>query len=203
MRSIALSLLAVAWTFSAAAHVTSSGLATLDVDGDKLAYRLTVVATEVDDQGGRLLATAADGDRAAAERVAGFLRDYARFSIAGEACQPGRIAVRGSTAGDDKVLLEMALSCPKSTGTLAIRDDWPEVLGAHFQTVLSVRVPGRPSVEFVFLEDRRSATLDLATEAGTGWFSFVAMGSSTSWAGSITCCSCSPCWRWRAASGRR
>jgi hypothetical protein len=176
MRSIAFSLLAVAWTVSAAAHVTSTGLATLDLDGGKLLYRLTVVATEVDDQGGRLLATAADGDRAAAERVAGFLRDYARFSIAGEACQPGRVAVRGSTAGDDKVFLEMVLACPKSTGTLAIRDDWPEVLGAHFQTVLSVRVPGRPSVEFVFLEDRRAATLDLATAVPAGWFAFIAMG---------------------------
>ena len=176
MRSIAFSLLAVAWTVSAAAHVNSTGLATLDLDGEKLLYRLTVVATEVDEQGGRLLATAADGDRAAAERVAGFLRDYARFSIAGEACQPGRVAVRGSTAGDDKVFLEMVLSCPKSTGTLAIRDDWPEVLGAHFQTVLSVRQPGRPSVEFVFREDRRAATLDLAIAAPTGWFAFIAMG---------------------------
>jgi hypothetical protein len=176
MRSITYSLLAVAWTVSAAAHVTGTGLATLDLDGEKLLYRLTVVATEVDDQGGRLLATAADGDRAAVERVAGFLRDYARFSIAGEACQPGRIAVRGSTAGDDKVFLEMALSCAKATGVLAIRDDWPEVMGAHFQTVLSVRQPGRPSVEFVFLEDRRAATLDLATGTGTGWFAFIAMG---------------------------
>jgi hypothetical protein len=70
----------------------------------------------------------------------------------------------------------LALSCPKSTGTLAIHDDWPEVLGAHFQTVLSVRVPGRPSVEFVFLEDRRSATLDLAASTDTGWGRFVALG---------------------------
>ncbi|MEA2854861.1 MAG: hypothetical protein QOE02_4882 [Rhodospirillaceae bacterium] len=176
MRSIAFFLLAVAWTVSAAAHVTSTGLATLDLDGEKLLYRLMVVATEVDDQGGRLLATAADGDRAAAERVAGFLRDYARFSIADEPCRPGRISIRGAGTGDDKVVLEMALSCPKATGALAIRDDWPEVMGAHFQTVLSVRVPGRPSVELVFLEDRRAATLDLAAAAPTGWFAFIAMG---------------------------
>jgi hydrogenase/urease accessory protein HupE len=176
MRAAVISvLLTISWAASAAAHVTSTGLATLAVDGDKLLYRLTVVATEVDDQGGRLLAAAAEGDRAAAERVAGFLRDYARFSIAGEACQPGRIALRGSSAGDGKVVLEMALSCPKSAGTLAIRDDWPEVLGAHFQTVLSVRVPDRPSSEFVFLEDRRAATLDLAAP-DTGWGGFVAMG---------------------------
>ena len=177
MRSaIVLVLLAASWASSAAAHVTSTGLATLDVDDGNLLYRLAVVATEVDDQGGRLLAEAADGDRAAADRVAGFLRDYARFSIASEPCHPGRISIRGSGTGDDKVVLEMALSCPKSTGTLAIRDDWPEVMGAHFQTVLSVRVPGRPSVEFAFLEDRRAATLDLATAAGTGWLSFIAMG---------------------------
>jgi hypothetical protein len=68
------------------------------------------------------------------------------------------------------------LSCPKAIGALAIRDDWPEVMGAHFQTVLSVRVPGRPSVEFVFLEDRRAAALDLATAAPTGWFAFIAVG---------------------------
>ena len=174
--ALGLLLLAMSWVTSAVAHVTSTGLATLEVDGGKLVYRLTVVTTEVDDQGGRLLAEAADGDRAAAERVAGFLRDYARFSMAGEPCQPGRIAIRGSSAGEGKVALEMALACPKWAGTLAIQDDWPEVLGAHFQTVLSVRVPERPSVEFVFLEDRRSATLDLAAAADTGWMSFVAMG---------------------------
>jgi hypothetical protein len=173
---IASLLLAMIWVCPASAHVTSTGLATLDVADGTLTYRLTVVATEVDDQAGRLFVTAAEGDRAAAERVAGFLRDYARFSIANEPCRPGRIAIRGSGTGDDKVVLEMALSCPQTTGALAIRDDWPEVMGAHFQTVLSVRVPGRPSVEFVFLEDNRTATLDLATAAGTGWLSFIAMG---------------------------
>ena len=177
MRKLVASLLlTISWTGGAAAHVTSTGLATLDVADGTLAYRLTVVATEVDDQAGRLFAAAAEGDRAAAERVAGFLRDHARFSIADEPCRPGRISIRGSGTGDDKVVLDMALSCPRSTGTLSIRDDWPEVMGAHFQTVLSVRQPGRPSVEFVFLEDRRAATLDLATGTGTGWFAFIAMG---------------------------
>ena len=79
---IASLLLAMIWVYPAAAHVTSTGLATLYVADGTLAYRLTVVATEIDDQAGRLLVTAAEGDRAAAERVAGFLRDYARFSIA-------------------------------------------------------------------------------------------------------------------------
>ena len=83
-RLIGILLLSMGWMGAAAAHVTSTGLATLDVDGSKLVYRLTVVTTEVDEAGGKLLFEAADGNRAAAERVAGFLRDYARFSIAGE-----------------------------------------------------------------------------------------------------------------------
>jgi hydrogenase/urease accessory protein HupE len=177
MRSaVAVVLLVAAWASSTMAHVTSTGLATLDVDAGKLVYRLTVVATEVDDQAGRLLSQAADGDRAAAERVAGFMRDYARFSISDEPCQPGRIAIRGSTAGPDKVMLEMALACARSTGTLSIKDDWPEVLGAHFQTVLSVRLPEKPSIELAFLEDRRTATLDLAAGDDTSLVGFIAMG---------------------------
>jgi len=176
MTAIAVVTLVLASVFPAAAHVTSTGLASLDVDGGKLLYRITVITSEIDDPGGRLLAEAADGERAAAERVAGFLRDYARFSIAGEACQPGRIAIRGSSAGEGKIVLEMALSCPRSSGVLAIHDEWPEVLGAHFQTVLSVRLPQQRSIEFAFVEDKRSATVDLAAPADTGWVSFIAMG---------------------------
>lgn len=157
-------------------HATSTGLATLDAGDSKLLYRMTVVATEVDDQAGRLLWEAGEGNRTAADRVAGFLRDYARFSIAGEPCRPGRISMRGSRAGDNKVVLEMALNCPKASGTLAIHDDWPEVLGAHFQTVLSVRIPGRPSIELAFLEENRSATVDLAAPSPSGSTHFIAMG---------------------------
>jgi hydrogenase/urease accessory protein HupE len=173
---LAVLLLAMVWASAAGAHVTSTGLATLDIAGGRLAYRLTVVTSEIDDPGAQVLVQAADGDRAAAERVAGFLRDYARFSLGGEPCQPGRIAIRGSGAGEGKVVLEMALACARTAGPLVIHDDWPEVLGAHFQTVLSVRVPQRPSVELAFLEDRRSATLDLAASVETGWTGFVAMG---------------------------
>src|SRR5260370_37932573 len=98
MRNLLASLLlAMIWAGPAPAHVTSTGLATLDVADGTLAYRMTVVATEVDDLAGRLLVTAAEGDRAAAERVAGFLRDYARFSIADEPWRPRAVAARGAS----------------------------------------------------------------------------------------------------------
>ena len=170
-------LLAVAGTHGALAHVTSTGLAVLDVNDGRLAYRLTLVATEQEEDMGRTLLAAADGDVAAATKVAQAMRDYARFSVDGVACAPGRIVVQGTRSGDGKVVLEMALACPKATGTLAIRDDWPEVLGGHFQTVMSVRIPGRPSIEFAFVEDKRSASVELSGATGTGWLSFIAMGA--------------------------
>jgi hypothetical protein len=169
--------LALLFAFPAIAHVTSTGLAVLRVDGGRLSYSLTLVATEQDGEMGRVLEAAADGNEAAVERVAATLRETARFSIGGAGCVPGRIMLRGSRVADGKVVLEMALSCPKATGPLVIQDDWPKVLGGHFQTVMSVRIPDTPSVELAFGEDRREAIIDLAGSAGTGWMSFIAMGA--------------------------
>ena len=161
---------------NAVAHVTSTGLAVLEVDGGRLSYRLTLVATEQDEEMGRMLLAAADGDAAAAARVAQAMREHARFSVAGEPCLPGRITVQGRR-GDDKVVLEMALTCPRTTGTLVVHDEWPKVLGGHFQTVMSVRIPGQPSREFALGEERREATVELSGAATTGWLSFIGMGA--------------------------
>ncbi len=159
------------------AHVTSTGLAVLEVNDDRLSYRLTLVATEQDEEVRRTLLAAADGDATAAARVAQAMREHARFSIAGEVCVPGRITLQGSRAGDDKVMLAMALACRKAAGTLAVRDDWADILGSHFQTVMSVRIPGHPSVEFALSDDRREATVELSGSTATGWPSFIGMGA--------------------------
>jgi hypothetical protein len=161
---------------NAVAHVTSTGLAVLEVEGSRLSYRLTLVATEQDEETGRMLLAAADGDAAAAARIAQATREHARFSIAGEDCAPGRITVQGRRS-DDKVTLEMALVCPRAAGTLVIHDSWPEVLGGHFQTVMSARVPGQPSREFALGDGRHEATVELSSATTTGWLSFIAMGA--------------------------
>lgn len=160
----------------ASAHVSSTGLAQLEVDGGRLSYRLTLVAAEQDAENVRLLEAAVDGDTAAARRVAAAMRQAARFSLGGETCAPGRIRLQGSRTGDGKVMMEMALSCLKPAGALVIRDEWSDVLGSHFQTVMSVRPAGRPSTELVFNADRREATVDLGA-GRTDWLDFIAMGA--------------------------
>jgi hypothetical protein len=158
------------------AHVTSTGLAVVEVDGSRLSYRLTLVATEQEGENQRLLDAAVDGDAMAAERVAATMRQTARFSWGGEACTPGRIRFQGSRTGDGKVVMEMALACPKAAGPLQIHDDWSDVLGSHFQTLMSVRPVERPSIELVFNAERREATVDLAA-GRTGWVDFIVMGA--------------------------
>jgi hypothetical protein len=158
------------------AHVTSTGLAVLEIDGGRLAYRLTLVAAEQEGENVRLLEGAVDGDTTSAERVAAAMRQAARFSLDGEACEPGRIRFQGSRTGDSKVVMEMELACPRLGGALLIRDDWSDVLGSHFQTLMSVRPAGRPSIELVFNAERREATVDLA-DAPTGWLDFIVMGA--------------------------
>jgi hypothetical protein len=177
VRRLALALLVALLPLPTLGHVTSTGLAMVEVADDRLSYKLTLVGSEVDEHYAPILQAAANGDRAAAERVAQAMRDYARFSIAGEACKPGRIGVQGSNTGDGKIVMQMALSCGRSSGTLWIRDDWPEVLGAHFQTVMTVSVVGRTAGQFVFLDDRREATMPMNANGDVGWLSFIAMGA--------------------------
>ena len=171
-----LGALLVLLAMPADAHVTSTGLAVLEVDGSRLSYRLTLVATEQEGENARLLEAAVDGESTAAERVAAALRQAARFSWGGEACTPGRIRFQGSRTGDGKVVMEMALACARSVGPLLISDNWSDVLGSHFQTLMSVRPIQRPSVELVFNAERREATVDLDASR-TGWIDFIVMGA--------------------------
>ena len=70
-------LLALTDVSNVAAHVTSTGLAVLEVNDGRLSYRLTVVATEQEEDVRQALLAAADGDPAAAARVAQVMRERA------------------------------------------------------------------------------------------------------------------------------
>jgi hypothetical protein len=167
-------LLLVCWP--AQAHVTT-GLAVLEIRDGKLVYRLTLIASEQEGENGRLLVEAAAGDATSAGHVGTALRRAVRFSIGGETCTPDAVAFWSSRAGSDRVVLEMALSCARSTGSLAIRDDWPDVLGSHHQTFMTVRLSGQRSVELTFDTQRRDAIVDQTAGIGAGWLSFIRLGA--------------------------
>lgn len=159
------------------AHVTSTGAATLDILDASLRYRLVVAATEIENEAGRLLYHAGQGQPQATERVGEFARRFATFAVDGQPCRPEEIAIRELPSPDHKIAVEMTLACVgMTTGTLTIRDDWPEVFGGHFQTIMSVGRPGKSEIQLVFVETRRQAAVELAEPAPTHLLYFVVMG---------------------------
>jgi len=126
----------------APAHATSTGLARVTLDGESLRYQLTLVLDELPEEPRRLLAAAAAGDRASAERVAAEARQRAVALSGAEPCRPGRFSVRGTGLGSGRLDLELWLRCPSAPGRLVLRDGWPGLLGEHHRTLLRLDGPG-------------------------------------------------------------
>jgi hydrogenase/urease accessory protein HupE len=164
-----------AMPWRAGAHVTSTGLARVSVEGGEVSYRLTLVLGELPDEPRRLLAAAAGGDARAAEQVAEELRRRAIVAIGGNACRPGRALIRGSGLGDGRVDLELALHCPSPGRRLAVRDGWPGLLGEHYRTLARVDA-GAQGHELVLTRESPEAEVDLGVAAPTGRLAFVRMG---------------------------
>jgi hydrogenase/urease accessory protein HupE len=156
----------------AAAHTTSTGLATLNVSGSTLTYRLTILPSELPAEPARLLASAADGDPAGVERVAAELRRRITVRSGDIPCRPGRGQIQGSRLGDGRVTLELTIECPAPPVRLTIRDDWFELFGEHYRAIARIEAPGGAR-EAVFLPDARETTIELARDTpghGAGFF---------------------------------
>jgi hypothetical protein len=162
-------------TTPAVAHVTATGLAAVVVEGNAVIYRLTLVLSELPADAAQLLMHAASGERADAERVADALRRDVVIRVAGEACAPGRIVIRGSDVGEPKVFLEYGLRCGGAPGRLDLEEDWTDFLGPHYRTIATITTP-RGGGEYVLGEETRRASVDFGAPAPSGFFGFVRLG---------------------------
>jgi hydrogenase/urease accessory protein HupE len=155
-----------------AGHTTSTGLATLTVSGSTLSYRLTVLPGELPAEPARLLASAADGDPAAVERVALELRRRITVRSGDLPCRPGRAQIQGSRLGDGRVTLDLTIECPAPPVRFTIRDDWFELFGEHYRTIARIEAPGGPR-EAVFLPDAPETSIEIGRDPsaqGAGFF---------------------------------
>ncbi len=172
--SLALLLLLVA---PASAHVTSTGLAILSVEGERLSYRLNLIASEMPDIGQRMLSGAAGGHAELAQALADATNEAVVIEADGNRCRPGRFRVQGSQAGDAKITLELELTCRASPRKLKIREDWVRLFGEHYQTIVSVQTP-QGSQERVLGENGREAIFEMGgVAAQSGWLDFLWMGA--------------------------
>lgn len=168
-------VLACAWVIPPArAHVTATGLATVEIREDVVLYSLALLLNDVPELSAHGLSAAAHGDATNAERVATLLRDAVSLTAGEESCRAGRARVEGGQPGDGKVRLELEFSCPKHGAGLTLREDFRPLFGEHYRSIVSVR-GAQGSREYVLGEGGREARLDLAAPAG-GWGDFLRLG---------------------------
>lgn len=175
----ALALLAPLVIGAAHAHTTSTGLATLQTEGDQIAYRLTLAPAEVG-EAASAVARGAAGDATAAQQVGQVLQQHLVLSVDGEACRVRRTRLQASTAGDaagaDRVTVSVDFSCAHAPGVLALRDTLNTPFGEHYRSIVSVVRPDGKREERVLDRKHAEARFDFGHAAVSGFGGFVRLG---------------------------
>lgn len=160
-----LGLACLALAVTALAHSTSTGLATLQVQGHTLAYRLTVSPAELGEQAAAPLVRAAAGDATAARQVADALQQQLQLAVNDQPCRLQRTRLQASAGNDgqaaDRIVVMLDLQCPAEPGSLLITDRLHRLLGEHYRTITSVVREGRAV-------DANATAAAMAATAGSG-----------------------------------
>ena len=160
--------------FGAHSHVTATGLAVVAIDDREVTYRLTVVPSELPEPAEQLLVRAMAGSRPDAERLAEAMRRAVVVRVDGTPCRPGRIAVQDVGAGL-KALLEYALHCLAVPGNLEIEEDWANLFGAHYMTIVTIGSP-QGGGEHVLGQGSSQISVDFGTPSPVRLVGFVRLG---------------------------
>jgi len=170
-RLLLIGLLAGA-SIDAASHVTSTGLASVTVDGPRLDWRLSLSLENLPPDVRRLVERARSGERASADRTADLLRGHLGAIADGEPCQPGPVQVQGPA---DRATLRIEFNCRAAPRRLELTDALSDVFGEHYLTLLSVKGPGGAQAERA-LQKGAPAVFDFSKASPSGWGALFALG---------------------------
>lgn len=178
LRIAVLLLALLAFAAPVPAHVTGTGLATLQVDGRELQYRVSLGASDLPEAAAREILRAADGERDSAERVAQWLRDGIHIDGADGACRSGRVRLQRSAAGGDRIVLQIDFACASPPAAVTLVAAMPRAFGEHWRTILSVIGSDGAREEYALLPDSGPLQLRLApaTQPQASDAGFVALG---------------------------
>jgi hydrogenase/urease accessory protein HupE len=157
------------------AHATTTGLAQITVDDDRIRYALSLALPELPAAAVATVEAASRGEREAAESLAQQVVRSVSFELGGEKCRPGRVRILAPGPDASRARLEFELTCRKEHGTLTLREDWGNFFGDHYQTLASIR--SRQGNKEVALGDAlREVSLNIEQPMATGWLDFVKLG---------------------------
>ena len=168
----ALALLAL----PAHAHVTGTGLATVEWQGDRAIVRLTLAPSEIGDAAKPVM-DAAQGDAPAARQVGDWLQQHLRLAVDDEPCRALRTRIQGG-AGGDRVVLQLELQCRAAPGRVRMTDTLSTPFGEHYRTIASLARPDGTRVEQVFDHQHTQAQIDMGHTAPSGWAGFIGLGAT-------------------------
>src|SRR4029450_11726826 len=174
LRWMGLSLVLL-WPAVVLGHATTTALLRVELVDNKLRYALSIVLPEIPIGSAEELKSAANGDRAAAERIAGYARQTLSIELGGGRCRMGAVRIGGAGATDARGTVEMGFTCETSHGRLDIAEDWSALLGEHYQTLGNVRTSSGER-QVAFPEGARKVSLDVDRPVATGWFDFIKLG---------------------------
>ena len=164
---------------NAQAHTTSTGLATLQTEGDRAAYRLTLSPAEVGDMASPLQ-RGASGDAAAAQQVGALLQEHLALAVNGQPCRVKRTRLQASAAGDatgaDRVTVSVDFACPGAPGTLQLSDRLSTPFGEHYRSIVSVTRPDGTREERVLDREHTQASFDFGQAAASSLSDFLRLG---------------------------
>jgi len=159
------------------AHVTGTGLATLDWQDDRATLRLTLAPSEVSPAAAATLTAAAQGDSVASRRAGDWLQEHLRLSVGDAPCRVLRTRLQAA-AGGDRIVLRHELQCAAAPGRLELDDTLSAVFGEHYRTITSVARPDGTRVEQVFDPEHTQARFDFGEAAPSGFAGFVRLGAA-------------------------
>jgi len=157
------------------AHVTTTGLLRIEFAGGRMLYALSVALPELPAAAAATLTAAANGDKAAAERIAEQARQSVTVDLAGGRCRTGRVRIGGGGANDARATIEIDFTCDASHGRLDIAENWSGFLGEHYQTLGNLRTTSGER-QVTFGETSRTASVDIDHTTATGWLDFIRLG---------------------------
>lgn len=167
--------LVLLWPGVVLAHATTTALLRVEFVDNRLRYALSVVLPEIPIGSAESLKAAANGDRVAAERIAGYARETLSIELAGARCRTGVVRIGGAGATDARAAIEIDFTCSASQGRLDITEDWSALLGEHYQTLGNIMTSSGER-QVAFQEGSRKVSLDVDRPVATGWFDFIKLG---------------------------
>ena len=160
---------------AAHAHVTGTGLATVEWQGERASVRLTLAPNEIGGAAQPVMA-ATQGNADAARQVGDWMQQHLRLAVNGEPCRATRTRLQAA-AGGDRVVLQLDLQCNAAPGRLQMTDTLSTPFGEHYRTIASIARPDGTRVERVFDHQHTQAHFDFGQAAPSSVAGFVGLGT--------------------------